>query len=142
MMPVSRIPKASVMLATAIAIVGMTVLGGWFLDIQAIVQVREDWAPMQFNTAVCFSLLGIGTVAVLREDRLPQLPTLLGIMVAGISGATLLQYVAGVDLGVDELLAPASATIRMEHTSPQTAATLVAASLTALAYSLQRRALY
>lgn len=142
-----RLPRsfsggAPLALAIGVAIVGNAVLFGWLVDIPAIVQLRADWTPMPFNAGLCFALLGIGTAAILHEDEVFHLPTVLAIAVAGISAATLLQHVTGVDLGVDQLFAPAAVIPRMTQMPAETAGLFVAASLTTLAYSLQRRALY
>lgn len=133
---------APLALAIGVGIAGNAVLLGWLVDIPVIVQLRADWAPIPFNAGLCFALLGIGTAAVVHEDEVFHVPTLLAIVVAGISAATLLQHVTGVDLGVDHLFAPAALRPRIGRMPTETAGLFVAASLTTLAYSLQRRALY
>ena len=143
-MPTLRFPAATppVILAIAVAGVGYAAILGWFFDMPALARWSAGWEAMQFNASLCFVLLGIGTAAVLREERVYYVPTLLGVIVAGISGATLVQHAAGQDLQVDQLFASVAVIPSGGLMPPQTAALLLAGSLTTLAYSLRQRAIY
>ena len=131
-----------VMLAIVVAAVGYMAMLGWIFDMPTIARWSTAWEAMRFNSGLCFVLLGVGTAAVLREEQPFFIPTLLGVIVAGISAATLIQYATGLDFQVDQLFAPAAVVPATESMAPQTAALLVASSLTTLAYSLRQRAIY
>ena len=81
---------------------GMAVIAGWHTQTASLIQILPELVPMQYNTALVFLGAGGALVALDLSRRL----------VAGIAGAavtvlglmTLLQYLLGVNLGIDELL--------------------------------------
>lgn len=91
------VATAGAALALLIAVVAVT---GWILDIEVAKRVGADLATMKLNTAVALGLLA---AAVLARDRVGGARVATGAVVA-IAGATLAEYVAGWDLGIDELL--------------------------------------
>lgn len=83
------------------AAVGLTVMIGWWAQSTVVVQISPDWAPMQFNTALCFFLVGAGMLV--PEQRLFKAHQVIYGVTAAITGLTLLQYLSGINLGIDEL---------------------------------------
>ena len=85
---------------------GLTVLAGWFSNTQALVQVLPELAPMRRNAAACLVLCGLGLLATALRG-----PRRLVVACAGIVGLvgilTIVEYLVGVNLGIDELLGPA-----------------------------------
>ena len=72
-------------------VLGATTLGGWALGIPQLLQIRPDWTPMVFNTAVGFVLCGLGLIAgTLAGRRLRWAGMILGALI--------------VLLGIEELL--------------------------------------
>ena len=50
--------------AVLLIVMGAIVMTGWWMRSEAIVQISPDFTPMQFNTALCFSLSGLGLLAL------------------------------------------------------------------------------
>ena len=87
--------------------VGLVVLLGWWLDIASLKSLRPGLASMKANTAAGFLLAGVA-LAELHRRRWPDVgwPTIaIGTLVALLGGLTLVQYGAGIQLGLDEVLA-------------------------------------
>lgn len=93
--------RAAAPLAVAAAALGLAVLAGWLFHVPALVQLRRTWVPMQANTAVCLVVLA-GAVATHR--RWPDAAAALGGAAATLAAVTLVQYVSGLDFGIDEAL--------------------------------------
>ncbi len=82
-------------------ILGILVAVGWHTHQIALVQIHPSFVPMQYNTALSFILGGCGLMLLhwnhLRAAKLAAL----GPMVVG--GLTLVEYLSGMDLGIDQL---------------------------------------
>ena len=88
--------------------VGLTVLiGGWALGVETIKGVYPGLATMKVNTALCFILSG-AALWLLRDRAATRWARTAGGVAAGavgfIAGLTLVEYLAGWDLGIDMLL--------------------------------------
>ena len=84
---------------------GLTALLGWFFHSPALFQLQPQWLPMTRNTAACFVLCGLALlIVVLRK------PNWMVVACAGVVGAvsllTIVEYIFGVNAGIDELLGP------------------------------------
>lgn len=102
-MQVIRHPDARLSLAGGICLaVGLVTLAGWFLQEPLLVRLHPDWVPMRFNAALGTALAGLALVARAR-DRWAVARTL-GSLVALVGLGTLLQFVLGNSLGIDQLL--------------------------------------
>ena len=42
---------------------GMVVMAGWYADSATLVRLHASWAPMPFNEALCFAVLGAALIA-------------------------------------------------------------------------------
>ena len=71
---------------------------GWYLHSELIVRLSPAFEPMKFNSALCFFLLGLGMVVDRTAARL-----LLNGVVLAIAALTLLEYILGVNIGIDNL---------------------------------------
>jgi PAS domain S-box-containing protein len=93
--------------AAVAAAVGGVVLLGWALGRPVLADLLPGLETMKANTAACFVLVGIGLWTVVRRDT-PANRSLLaivcGAVVAAVGGATLIEYVTGRDLGIDQVL--------------------------------------
>jgi signal transduction histidine kinase len=91
-------------LAAGVVVVGVGAvqLYGWLSHTVHLIQLRPGQVPMQFNTALCFVLLGIALVALpTRWFRIAAVPA----TIAGVLGIlTLVEYGTGRSLGIDRLL--------------------------------------
>ena len=111
--------------ALAVLLVGLVVLAGWALKIDALKSVLPGLASMKPNTALGFVLAGVA-LALRRRGGL-RLGCAAAIIVLG--GLSLAQDVSGADFGTDQLLfrdAPGAAqTVHPGRMSPITAVGIV-----------------
>jgi signal transduction histidine kinase/CheY-like chemotaxis protein/HPt (histidine-containing phosphotransfer) domain-containing protein len=115
----------------ALMLLGVTVMLGWQLQNIALVQISPDYAPMKFNTALCFSLCGIGIMALHRNNRMSAI---CGILTALIGLTTGLQYLFEMNTGLDVLFAQPFTTTRSAY--PGRMSPLTCFSLTMAGFSL------
>ena len=93
------IKVVSMTLFAAVLTFCVTILFGWFFEIIELVQIIPGSAPLQPNSALCFTLLSTYLLAY-RFQKLYWLP---GIVLL-LSSLTLLEYCLGQPLGIDNLL--------------------------------------
>jgi hypothetical protein len=95
-----------VVTAAACAVAGgMVTLGGWALEIPRLTDWKNDGISMFPNTAVCAVLSGAALLSNgPHGPRWRTLTSALGAVVALIGGATLLEHLSGISLGIDTLL--------------------------------------
>ncbi len=89
-------------LGGASAALGLVVIAGWHAHLPAVVQLHASFPAMQYFTAVCFVLGGLGLLAAALRWR--NAAASLGGIVSALGWATLAEYVFGIDLGVDRLM--------------------------------------
>lgn len=114
----------------ASAALGLTVVVGWFVGSSALIQIRPEFAAMQFNTALGFLTAGLALTAVaweaFRATRLlATWPILVGLL-------TLIQYAFDIQLGIDQLFLKVAATTGLSHPGrmgPNTATVFVLVGL-------------
>src|SRR5450432_3109225 len=119
----ARMQALSRAAAISVIAVGGFVVLGWLLNIDALKIVLPGSTPMKFDTALCFILAG---VAVLRlREGSSRLITVFGAVVALVGILTLLEYVFGWNLGIDQWLVheavDAAQTVAPGRMSPITA---------------------
>jgi sensor domain CHASE-containing protein len=90
------------------------VAAGWIVHSLPLIQLRPHFAPMHFNTAVCFVL--IGAALGLWALDLGRATPVLGFLVAAIGALTMGEYLFHANLGIDQLLVRSF--IATETTSP------------------------
>lgn len=82
-------------------------VGGWGSGLVAVRELLPGLVTMKANAAVCFVLCG-GALWILRDEGPSRLMRTVSLAAAGlaglIAGLTLLEYLAGSDLRIDELL--------------------------------------
>jgi signal transduction histidine kinase len=127
----------------ALIVLGAVVMVGWWVRSETIVQINPDFTPMQFNTALCFLLGGTGLSALARRQKW-SVRVCAGAL-ALIAGLTMLQYLTGWSLGIDELFVEHFTTVETTHPgrmAPNTAfAFLLCAAFLACAAPVWRPAL-
>jgi diguanylate cyclase (GGDEF)-like protein len=85
--------------------IGALVLVGWVLDVRVLVAVIPGQVTMKPNTAVCFILSAVAlAVTAAAFPRAAVVRVACVTLVVLLAGATLLEYVCGTRLGIDELL--------------------------------------
>jgi PAS domain S-box-containing protein len=85
-----------------VALLGMTVMLGWLLQLPVLVTVGEGFIPMVFNTALCFAAAGAGLL-LLSFERAGHSRVVGGIGGAiGVTAAlAFAEDLLGIDLGID-----------------------------------------
>jgi diguanylate cyclase (GGDEF)-like protein len=83
--------------------IGALVLLGWAFDVQSLLTILPGQVTMKANTAVCFALGGIA-LASLCYPRGARLRAACASRVLLVGGLTLLEYLLGRSLGIDEAL--------------------------------------
>lgn len=93
-----------VMLAVGILIsaLGLAVMYGWKTKNSDLIQVYRTYPGMQFNTALSFFFLGLGSIGIALNKKI--IPNLFIIIALCISFLSLLQYIFKVDFKIDQLL--------------------------------------
>lgn len=93
--------------AVVVITVPLIVLVGWFLDITFLKSVLPNYPEMMPNTAVAFTITGIGLFGAAKADRsvgARQAAVFCGIAVCLIGFITLIEYITRFDAGIDTLL--------------------------------------
>lgn len=109
---------------------GLLVLIGWRMELPLLYRVSEGLAPMQFNNALCFLLLGLS--GILTACKKPLAAICISVVGITMAFTTWLQYPLNRNFGIDLLLfntqeiVPTSNPGRM---APNSALTHVAAFL-------------
>lgn len=119
-----------VVLGGLLAGIGALVLLGWLIGSPVLVQIQPRFVPMQGNTAFCLVLVGAALVAA----GLGALRTaaVLGWIVVAFAGLIFLQYLSGLDFGLDQMLFEHPLVVRSAapgRMAPDTALGLVLAGL-------------
>ncbi|HEY4990064.1 MAG TPA: CHASE3 domain-containing protein [Opitutaceae bacterium] len=85
----------------AVASFGLLDIASWYMHWRFILQMVPATAPMQYNTALSFALLGAGLV--LLTTRWVLFARWLGAVAALIPILTMVEYVTGWDFGIDQI---------------------------------------
>lgn len=143
--------------SVSVLLVGIAVLVGWLFDLPVLKSVVPGLVTMKGNTAVAFAL--IGASLLLLQAPSPLLPFVARVGAAGswmrrtahvcavvvalIGLFTLVEYLAGVDLGLDQVLfeeAPGAAhTIFLGRMAPNTALNFLIIGVALLALDVETR---
>ncbi len=125
-----------------LAAIGVTVMLAWFSHWAAVIQIRSGFVPMQFNTALCFFLLGAGILSAVISGRGRRVSIGCAFIVGFMAGLTGLQYMTGADFGIDRLIVDPYITVRAlppGRMAPNTSFCLVFLSLALLLLQAGRR---
>jgi PAS domain S-box-containing protein len=102
-----RCQRMGRMCGVVVSLLGFAVLLGWALDNPSLRQVLPGLASMKPNTALCLLLTGVA-LAALSTPIVTRAAQLASIVLAGcgvlIALITLVEYVWGLDLHIDQLL--------------------------------------
>jgi signal transduction histidine kinase/CheY-like chemotaxis protein len=99
--------RLSLLLSLLTVQLGATVLCGWAFHIHSLETVLPGFVSMKPNTALCFGLSGLSLIfGYLLRPRGWQktVSLLLALSVVLVAGATLLEYIGQVSLGLDEMI--------------------------------------
>ena len=88
-----------------VSFIGSLVLIGWAFDIRVLKSVGSELITMKANTALCFLMTGIALSLASSTSRLRrQIIYVLCALTAAVSCGTLMEYLLGVNIGIDEIL--------------------------------------
>jgi PAS domain S-box-containing protein len=85
-----------------LALGGLTVLVGWWLQIDLLVQLRPTYEPLKPNGALCLFAVGLALVLDMRGFVRTAWMGLIPLVLGGLSA---LQHLLGVNLHIDQLIA-------------------------------------
>lgn len=92
----------AVVLGGFAALGGAVSFGGWLFDVSRLTDWDGNGISIQPNATVCVMLSGLAVLAL--AFRRMMFARTAGAAVGLIGGATLLQYISGLNFGIDELL--------------------------------------
>lgn len=128
-----RIGRALCLLGASLGALG---LAGWFFEAETVTTFIAGRPAMMPNSALSLLLLGLAAAVALpaaNEGGIRTILTsILELTVLAVASATVLEYVAGWDLGIDQLLISSAGT----SAHPGRPSPITAASLTLLASAL------
>ncbi len=120
-------------------IAGVSVLFSWVLDIEAGKRLVDGFPSMKFNTAFCFVLCG---VILHRKASLAEVSShapwiwLCASLLFLVSGLTLIQYLTGAQLGIDNLVVEDTVTALQDSPGRMSIGTAVCFCFISLAWLL------
>ncbi|NQZ09413.1 MAG: CHASE domain-containing protein, partial [Algicola sp.] len=129
-------------LALFVSLLGVVVLVGWTTHNTTLIQVSPHLVPMQYNTALGFVLCGLGTYALLIEQK--NLTSTVALILITLGIATLSQYIFGVDFAIDELFMRHYIDLNVSHPgrmAPNTALCFALCGLT-LFFAVHKPSIY
>jgi signal transduction histidine kinase len=97
-----RLRAVAAAFGALVAAVGLVQLYGWVSHTRSLIQLRPRQVPMQFNTALCLTLLGLALL--LLATRRPRAAAAPAAFTAVWGLVTLAEYLLGRGLGIDQLL--------------------------------------
>ncbi|MGB5299899.1 MAG: response regulator [Thiogranum sp.] len=110
---------------------GTLVLLGWYLHEPALIQVNPAFVPMQYNTALGFALGGLALLGLAWSWTRPAAVTGLAVLLVGL--LTLIEYLFGLDLHIDQLFMRHYIDLETSHPGRMAPNTALCFSLTGLA---------
>ncbi len=127
-----RVSEIVVMAMGGVSILlGTVVLTGWYTHNATLIQVHPAFVPMQYNTALCFLLCGAGMLSLVF--RRVRVGTICGGIAGAIGALTLIEYISGLSLGIDQLLMEHYILVEVSHPGRMAPNTALCFSLTGIA---------
>ncbi|MBP9721720.1 MAG: diguanylate cyclase [Gammaproteobacteria bacterium] len=84
-------------MATIVLLLGLAVMIGWIIKSDSIIRISNNFAPMQFNTALTLFLCGLSIFLISSKWRF-----VLCLFIFMLGCITLLEYILDFNLGIDE----------------------------------------
>lgn len=131
-----------VALAAVVGLVGNSVVLGWYTHNEMLIQVKESFPPMQFNTALAFILASLSLLLLFANKA--RTANIMAVLLCLLGGLTLVQYLFSLSLGLDEFFFEHYIDLHTSHPgrmAPNTALCFVLTGLTLLR-SINRPSIY
>lgn len=109
---------------------GFIVMFGWIIKSPLLIQLNPNFVPMQFNTALGFTLAGLIFIANPKNHR--AWVALASILLMCLTGTTLAQYFFGFNSGLDQLFVEHYITVKTSHPGRMAPTTAICFILTSL----------
>ena len=103
----ARLRRVAVGIGVGTVIVPLVVLAGWLADIETLKAVLPAFPTMKVNAALAFALAGVSLLLQHERStgtRSRSIARLCAAIVAALGALTLIEYVSGWDVRIDELL--------------------------------------
>ena len=116
------------------ALLGLTVLAGWYTHNETLLHVMPSFVAMAYNTSLGFFLCGLSlTASSLSGARLARIAALTAaLVVSALSLLTLAEYAFELNLGIDQLLMHSYTRASVTHPGRMALSTALCFALTAL----------
>lgn len=88
-------------MGAATIVLAMLVLVGWYIKNNTLIQIFPSFAPMQYNVALGFLLSGLSIFCIIYHYKVAS--QLLAGLVMLIGGVTVVEYLVGINIGLDQL---------------------------------------
>ncbi len=137
-----KILMTSLVATTAVS---LTVIIGWLLKIDLLIQLKPNFVPMQFNTALSFFLVSIALFTTNITPSYKKTKYVAAIALFLISFLTLIQYSTGANFHIDELFMKHYILVKTSHPgrmSPITAVCFVIIAITSLVPKFKFKYIY
>ena len=110
-----RFPYKSLVILTGTfsTLLGAAVLLGWYTHNISLIQIRPEFVPMQYNTALGFFLCGFALFFLFLDRE--RTAGVFGLAIMLIGGLTLIEYVWTVDLSIDQIFMHHYITTKTSH---------------------------
>lgn len=95
------------------ALLGIVVIFSWHSHNETLIQVMPTFVPMQFNTALGFLISALTLIMAFRSHLKPA--QIFGVLVAAIGLLTLIEYISGIDLRIDQFFMQHYITVETLH---------------------------
>lgn len=96
-----HIKRLPLVCASLIILLGIGAIIGWHTRLPILFQIHRDFAPMAYNTALCFLGCGLSLLMANAGQRWLSIAAALGA--AALAIPNLLQYLLHIDFGIDQL---------------------------------------
>jgi PAS domain S-box-containing protein len=99
--------------ATFTITIGFLVIIGWYLEAPELIQINKAFVPMQYNTALGFLLAGISLLLSIVQKK--KAAFIFGLLVTLIGLLTLVEYIFGLELKIDQFFMEHYITVETSH---------------------------
>jgi PAS domain S-box-containing protein len=98
--------RVSIGISAALVVFGLSVLVGWVSGLDFLTSWNPEHVQTKVNAALCFTLLGLalGVSVGSASPRRIWFARGLAFLAMAIAGATLVEHLGGIDLGIDQAL--------------------------------------
>lgn len=132
----------NLLISLCLMALGLVVCAAWWLEITVLMQILPRAAPMQFNTALLFLLMGCGLFAA--RFGATGVVRVLAVCVGVFALLTLSQYLTAINLGIDQLFIHGYLQTQTSHPgrmAPNSAAAFILSAAALYLVADQRRQL-